>query len=153
MARLAKFLKLTPPRRILLLRAGLTLTLVKLALLMLPFATARRLVGKFTRRRRFPSEASLAPGHLVWSVEAVSRVMPCMYNCLVRALAAELMLARAGYPCQLKFGAARSAGGQFMAHAWLEAEGGVVIGEYELGRYTPLLVPEPDPELSHPLDQ
>src|SRR5260370_16501857 len=107
MARLAKFLKLTPPGPILLLRAGLTLTLVKLALLMLPFATARRIVGKFTRRRRFPSEASLAPGHLVWSVEAVSRVIPCMYNCLVRALAAELILPRAGYPSQLNFASTR----------------------------------------------
>lgn len=64
--------------------------------------------------------------------------MPGGRNCLARALAAELMLGRYGYSSQLKIGVAKTPSGEFEAHAWLESEGRVLIGRFELGRYREL---------------
>jgi hypothetical protein len=60
----------------------------------------------------------------------------------VRALASEYVLGRLGYPCELKIGVAKGAAGEFAAHAWLESEGRVVIGEFEVDRYTALSAAE-----------
>jgi hypothetical protein len=50
------------------------------------------------------------------------------------------MLVRAGHPCEFRIGAAKNGPG-LIAHAWLESEGRVLIGEFELDRYTPLVAP------------
>ena len=47
------------------------------------------------------------------------------------------MLNQAGHPCELRIGAANGAD-ELIAHAWVESEGRVVIGEIELDRYAPL---------------
>jgi hypothetical protein len=60
----------------------------------------------------------------------------------VRALASEYVLGRCGYPSELKIGVAKSAAGELAAHAWLESDGRVVIGEFELDRYTALVAAE-----------
>ena len=52
------------------------------------------------------------------------------------------MLSRAGYPCELRMGVAKKAPDELIAHAWVESEGRVVIGEFELERYTPLKAPQ-----------
>ena len=62
-----------------------------------------------------------------------------MKNCLVQAVAAEAMLIRAGHPCELRIGAAKNGPNELIAHAWLESEGRVLIGDFELDRYTPLI--------------
>jgi len=51
------------------------------------------------------------------------------------------MLIQAGYPCGLRIGAAKNGADELIAHAWVESEGRVVIGEFELDRYTPLKAP------------
>ena len=60
-----------------------------------------------------------------------------MKNCLVQAVAAEVMLNQAGHPRELRIGVANGAD-ELIAHAWVESEGRVVIGEIELDRYAPL---------------
>jgi Transglutaminase-like superfamily len=137
MARLASFLRLPPRERILLLQAGLTLALVKLTLLTLPFHTARQLVVRMERRAP-AGGSSPARDRIVYSVTIASHLVPGGLNCLVRAVAAELMLARAGYPSELKIGVARDASGKFGAHAWLESEGKILIGQFPVGQYEPL---------------
>lgn len=47
--------------------------------------------------------------------------------CLTQAIAARWLLARDGYATELKIGAAME-DGEFRAHAWLEANGQVVLG-------------------------
>ena len=49
------------------------------------------------------------------------------------------MLIQAGYPCGLRIGAAKNGADELIAHAWVESEGRVVIGEFESERYTPLV--------------
>ncbi len=73
---------------------------------------------------------------------AVSRVVPCGSNCLVRALATGIVLKRYGYPSELKIGVMKPVGGRFEAHAWLESGSSVVIGDFHLDRYVQLTAPD-----------
>jgi len=49
-------------------------------------------------------------------------------TCLTQAIAASMMLGRRGVPATIRFGAAREPRGRFIAHAWVECQGRIVIG-------------------------
>lgn len=137
--RLARFFSLPRSDQRLLMRAALTVVSAKLAVRMLRLPAARAAVTRLERLGWFVTPASA--DRVVWAVEAVSRAIPGMKNCLVEAVAAEAMLVRAGHPCDLRIGAAKNGPGELIAHAWLESEGRVLIGEFELDRYTPFIAP------------
>jgi Transglutaminase-like superfamily len=135
--RLFSFFRLSFSDQGLLIQAALAVVNAKLAVKTLPLPTARAIVARQQRLawRVVPVRAD----RIVWAVEATSRVIPGMRNCLVQAVAAEAMLIQAGYPCELRIGAAKKAPDELIAHAWVESEGRVVIGEFELDRYTPMM--------------
>jgi hypothetical protein len=84
-----------------------------------------------------PPDRHPSPGVIGWAVTAASRFVP-RSTCLVRALAAQSLCRRYGYPCRLQLGARRGDAGDLEAHAWLEIGDEVVIGGGEvLGGYTP----------------
>ncbi len=137
--RLAKFFRLPISDQRLLMRAAIAVVSAKLAVKMLRLPAARAAV---TRLERLGWFVTLAPANrVVWAVEAAGRAIPGMKNCLVQAVAAEAMLVRTGHPCELRIGAAKNGPGELIAHAWLESEGRVLIGEFELDRYTPFIAP------------
>jgi hypothetical protein len=72
-----------------------------------------------------------------WAVKAVGARVPWA-SCLTQALALRLMLERRGIPATLRIGVARTPECSVEAHAWLECDGHIVIGEAEPGRYTAL---------------
>lgn len=76
---------------------------------------------------------------LAWSVRRTSRIVP-MATCLTRALALQAILARRGVPVELVLGVSRSASKEFLAHAWLEMDGQIIIGgsERKIGSYSRL---------------
>ena len=80
---------------------------------------------------------------IVWSVEVTSRYVP-RATCLTQAIAAQTLLARRGYRSQLRIGVARDRDGAFIAHAWIEHEGRIVLGEREGQTFTPLPSPGDD---------
>jgi hypothetical protein len=137
--RLAKFFRLSFADQCLLMRAALALVSAKLAIRTLRLPAARATVTRLERLGWIVTPVTA--DRVVWAVEAAGRAIPGMKNCLVQAVAAEAMLIRAGYPCELRIGAAKNASGDLIAHAWLESEGRVLIGEFELDRYTPLIAP------------
>jgi len=139
MKRIRKFLRLPGGERWLLVKATLLLWVVKLGLVLLPFRTLRRFAGGLTKpvaRRRGPDSFPLE--RIVWSVETAGSITPWARTCLTQALAVQILLLRRGYPCKLHIGVVKGDKGEFLAHAWAESEGRVVIGGYELERYTPL---------------
>ena len=75
---------------------------------------------------------------LVWAVRSASVYVPHA-TCLTQALAAQVLLERCGYPTRLVIGVAPDHNGEaaFQAHAWLESEGVVVIGDSAV-QYVPL---------------
>jgi hypothetical protein len=82
---------------------------------------------------------------IAWGIAAARRVVPAA-TCLPQALAAEVLLAHNGHPAELRLGVLKTGTGSIQAHAWVESEGRVVVGQLAegLSRYTPL-PPLPDP--------
>jgi hypothetical protein len=65
---------------------------------------------------------------IVWAVRAVSRYVPNA-TCLSQALVVQRFLIRSGHRCRLRLGVAKDAIRGFEAHAWVECDERVVIGE------------------------
>jgi Transglutaminase-like superfamily len=138
MERLSRFYRLPTSERRLLAKAALLLGAIRVGLWLLPFRTLRSLLDKAARFHRLRESDYQPTDVVVWAVEVAARYMPGFNTCLTKALAAQVLLSRRGRPALLRIGVIRSAEGKFEAHAWVESDGRVVIGGYELERYTPL---------------
>jgi hypothetical protein len=139
MKRLRRLMHLPAAERWLLVRAVLLLWTMRVGLWLLPFQTLRQLLAEFTvRAMRAPVSERLSKAKVVRTVETAARFTPLASTCLTQALAAQVLLARRGYPALLRIGVLRDGKGRLQAHAWVESEDEVVIGEYDLKRYTPL---------------
>jgi Transglutaminase-like superfamily len=139
MKRLHSFIRLPATQRSLLIRAALLLWATRLGLWLLPFQTLRRLLARLAPGpTRVPGTDGLSRERVVWAVETAARHMPLANTCLTQALAAQVLLARRGYPALLRIGVVKGDKDNLQAHAWVESEGEVVIGGYELERYAHL---------------
>lgn len=72
-----------------------------------------------------------APSAVAWAVGRATRLLPWTSTCLMRGLAGQWMLARRGIASTLHFGVAKAGEGAMAAHAWLEAEGAIILGGEE----------------------
>ena len=107
---------------------------IRLGLWLLPFRTV---LGLLERVIKLPGARACTDGEAEWLsrvVSAVSRGLP-QATCLTQALALQAMLQRRNWPATLRLGVARDGNGRFIAHAWVECEGQVLIGGAELERY------------------
>lgn len=135
MRRVRKFLALSWRERRLLLKALGALVGVRVALLTMSFPRVRSAIGAMARGTGRDADKRPTPEQVARAVMASSALVPGGRNCLVRALATEILLSRLGYRSELKIGAGKLADGGFAAHAWLESDGKILIGDFELGRY------------------
>ena len=131
-SRLPRFFLRSAVERRLLLEAFFTLWRVRLELWLLPFGRVTRL------SKRLSSETSRVEiVRLTKTLSAASRYVP-QATCLTRALAGQRLLAAQGYASRLRMGV-RKDGGHLKAHAWLEHQGRVVVGQVSnLADYRPL---------------
>ncbi len=120
-----------------LLRASALVCAVRLALWIVPFARLRRVVA-FLARPRLQRLSYYSAGQLSWAVRAVSQYVPGA-TCLTQALVLHIMLRQEGLPSRIRVGVSRDAG-HFEAHAWVESQDQVVIGDSGLQRFTPMTV-------------
>lgn len=98
----------------------------------MPFSSIKK---SFTNSKTIGSgDASIRD--LIWAVHVSSHFVPWA-TCLTNALTGYSLLSQYGYPSLVKIGVGRSSEGEFEAHAWLEYEDEVVIGESE-EKYVPL---------------
>jgi hypothetical protein len=142
---LARFFALPATERRLLLTAAGLLAAVRLGLWVFPFRSVHRSIRSFRIASRYAAgRVVLPPERIAWAVEVAARRVP-RATCLVRALAAQALLARHGHASQLRLGVARGAGRAFEAHAWLEGNGQVLIGGGTERRYVPLPALDPRP--------
>jgi Transglutaminase-like superfamily len=130
--------------RRLLVSAACWLAACRVALWTVPFPRTRDLVESWGTPRR---GVALAPGRIAWAVRTAARPIPGA-TCLTQALAAAVMLRRGGAAPVVRFGVTREQG-DFEAHAWLELDGRVLVGDQGLDRYAtlaePSIVEEPEP--------
>jgi len=99
---------------------------IRVALWVLPFRRIHRWIEKSGSSSG--SDDVLRRMRIARAVSVVSRFVPGA-SCLTQALAAQWLLRRRGEDAKLCFGIARSPSGAMEAHAWLEHDGGVLIGD------------------------
>jgi hypothetical protein len=134
-----KAFRLHPSDRRLLIAAVGLLACVRLALWLFPFQVVRNILATLSPGKRRDHAADPAyTRRVACAVERASRCVP-FATCLPQALAAECLLRRDGYPTQLRIGVAKDLDGQFLAHAWIESDGSIVVGRLpNLSSYTVL---------------
>jgi len=75
---------------------------------------------------------------IAWAIRLACRYVP-RATCLVRALAGQAVMAWHGHACVVTVGVALRKG-RFGAHAWLESEGQVLLGDsQEREQYAPIV--------------
>ncbi len=142
MERLRKFLALSWGDRCFLLAVALLLGGIRVGLVLLPFPWLWRILERLGRGAGASRAMAEDVGRIVGTVNVMGRYVPGV-KCLERALAAKVLLSSAGHPVDLRIGVDRGQGVNLEAHAWLEDDGRIVIGNMEdLSRYTRLPVLE-----------
>lgn len=115
----------------------LVVAAIRAALWFLPFGSVERLARRLgrTSARAGPGPPP-TPEAIEGAVGRAARLVP-RANCLTRALAMRVLLARAGRPAELRIGVRQGLDGTLRAHAWLESMGRV-IGKDGTGPFVPL---------------
>ena len=130
MSALRTWLSLSPPDRRLLARALAANAWARLALHLVSIDRLRRWASR-------PGGGRGDMARIVWAGRIAARRTP-FATCLSSALALQRLLAANGHVSELHIGVAQEAG-RFTAHAWIERDGEVLIGETEQAQYTRLL--------------
>ena len=157
MKSLHKFWLLSWDDRILFLTAWVILSCLRLGLWLLPFRLLMRLLSiqphhaiasPFNRKKYAAPVLSMLDKSddcqvsveiITWAVETASRYTPGGVKCLARALTTQLLMKRYGYVPTLQIGVAKGKDGKLEAHAWIEHQGKVAIGNLaDLSRFVPL---------------
>lgn len=127
------FLKLNNETKWLLIKAGALLWIIRIMLWIFSFARIQRIIKRFTSKVK---KSKIPLPQITWAIHIMSRFTP-QATCLVRALAGQILLSGYGYDSNIKIGVSRDKG-EFEAHAWLENDGRVVLGESEVD-YVPIM--------------
>jgi hypothetical protein len=140
-----KFAKLSWGDRAFLCKTYILLTLVRLGLWLLPFESLyKRLeqlghISQSAHCLNAPVNDQQLVQKIVWAVNVSCKLMPGTVKCLARALTTKVLLERRGCSCELKIGVAKNNAAQLEAHAWIEFQGYVIIGQLrDLDRFKPL---------------
>src|SRR6266436_6958886 len=125
---LAKLMALPASDRALLFKSLIPLGAMRVGLWTMPYPKVRTIAdwmsGTDTSSSRIEgAHKRPSPERIGWAVATMSRVVPNGINCLVRAMATDIMLRRFGYASTLKLGIAKPGDGQLEGHAWVESDG------------------------------
>jgi hypothetical protein len=124
-----KFLRLSGSDKRILIRALCELLFVRIALSLGHAKIAERSQGS--------QPNSVSRDRIAWAVTVASRFIP-KATCLTQAIAAKRLLERHGYDCALQLGVLRESAHGLRAHAWIESDGQIIIGQKSAGAFTPL---------------
>jgi Transglutaminase-like superfamily len=126
--------------RALLFTTFVLMTSIRLGLWLLPFqALLHRLQQVKQRFTRRSDSQQITISSIIWAVHVVGRYLAPGSKCLARALTTQMLLEWQGHSGELQIGVAKSETGLLEAHAWIEVQGQVVIGNLsDLARYQPM---------------
>jgi len=138
MPALRRFFALKAADRALVLEAAVIAAFVRISVRAVPFARLHGWLERWSCRwttkpcAQPPASISLAR-RVAAAVSAAVRHLPGRSTCLVEALVVEAMLRRRGARPELRFGVRRPQGAErpFEAHAWVETNGRIVIGDLD----------------------
>ena len=127
-----KFIKPPSADRVLLVKALGLIIAVRLGLWLLPFPRLRTLLNSISTARL--GQNTPDPGlvrHVALVVKTIARYIP-RATCLTQALVTKVLLTRRGQSATLRIGVCHGSRGEFIAHAWVESNGDIVIGDENL---------------------
>ena len=136
MNKINKFLCLSYPEKVLLFKAFFLVGIIRLCLLIFPLKIIQQTVVflsslfQKTRNNLMPCE------QISWAVKASANYLIGPKSCLPQALAAQMLLKQYGYPANLRFGVYK--GNELEAHASIESQGKIIVGNEGIEYYTPL---------------
>jgi Transglutaminase-like superfamily len=105
------------------------LNFIRISFLGLKFLTLQNILNKisqFNSHKIVYSEELI--DKIVWRVDVSSQLSPGGVKCLARALLVHTMMERAGLHPVLRIGVTDNPLKNFQAHAWVEYEGKIIIG-------------------------
>lgn len=118
-------LHMSTSERWLICEAAFMLGLARLIVLIVPF----RIIAPLLRHGSAKVSCDQKMRRAVrQAITVAARNVPWNVVCLPQALAAKAMLARRGYGSTFHLGATVDCDGKLIAHAWLVADGEVVVG-------------------------
>ncbi|NHN63625.1 lasso peptide biosynthesis B2 protein [Haloarcula sp. JP-Z28] len=135
--RLREFRALSRAQKLLLCEAVALIVASKVLLTVVGLEDAERCFGtlsQFLPCHRQPE----APKSVRWAVLTAGSRLPGTYDCLERALTGSTLLEASDFPHCLRFGVDTQSD-TFEAHAWVESNGDVLIGDVDdFGRFRAL---------------
>jgi len=132
-----RFLKLNTSEKFILIKAFFLLLTARIMLWILPFSVIKKIIKKITViNQENDANSKISIETLTWAIRVMSIYTP-KATCLTRAIAGQILLSRYNYSSNIKIGVYKNEE-EFEAHAWLEADDGIILGESETG-YKPIL--------------
>jgi hypothetical protein len=123
-----KYQVLSPTTQSYLLHAAIVILTIKIGLNIFPYSVFKKWYDKLTENTLQKQFADQDFKKATWAIRVVSARWPWRATCLPQALTFKY-LHRQDSRLQLQIGVNKSASGQFQAHAWVEKDGKILIGE------------------------
>ncbi|TLV01168.1 lasso peptide biosynthesis B2 protein [Dyadobacter luticola] len=121
--------KLSFSEKLIFLKAAICLILIKCALTVLPFPIFRKLFHGLTSSKSTKEFKPEKVQQIAWSVDTAANILPFELLCLPRALATKYLL-RKMPSLTLEIGIEVNPAKKFEAHAWVEKNGRIIIGDW-----------------------
>jgi hypothetical protein len=134
MNKINSFYKLSSEKKSLFIKSLILTIFIRLSLTLLSFSRVKKISKRISRPNNNQKE-TITIKDIVWSVITVSGYVP-RATCLTQAITAQILLSRHNQPSKLKIGVMKE--GDFEAHAWLEIDDEIVLGQSEKG-FVPIL--------------
>ena len=139
MRRILKFVRLPSTEQRILVKSAFLLVAVRLGLFIFPFKTLLNHIERVKSESRVANNVNgITSDRIPWAVVVTSRYIP-FTKCLTQALVAQILFAQYGYAAQLRIGVKKDGRKRLKAHAWVESQGQIVIGDFkDLSHFSPL---------------
>jgi hypothetical protein len=111
------------------LKSVFCLLWIKAGLSFLPFSTFRKFFHKLTSNQRINEYSQDQIDITVWAVDTAANLLPFELLCLPRALATKYLLRKAP-SLTLEIGVEINPAKKFEAHAWIEKNGTIIMGNW-----------------------
>ena len=137
MSKINSFFKLSSVKKSLLMKSIIMIIFIRVSLSLFSFSNVKNISKKFSKPNKNQKNKIIIE-EIVWSVRVASIYVP-KATCLIQAITAQILLSRYNYLSKLKIGVMK--GHEFEAHAWVEINDKIVLGESE-EKYIPILESE-----------
>ena len=125
--RLKKFFTLPFSEKYRVIQAAILVVMFRMGLWLIPYRILRRFANVRRKSLQAGTDNIKIQDQIAKEVAAVAHYFP-QATCLTQALSAHVLLRRRGFDPVLQLGVARNDEGKFLAHAWIECDGRIVIG-------------------------